>query len=186
MLIFSSREFDSRAAMSARDQQLPAHAAHTASHRAQAARQPPPAMPPQTALAPWKVVQIDCDVDDAESMDKLLPMFQKSRPLLLCLHGYSNTPAAFFERCDRLQALYSLEIVRFSWSSKKRLPGDGLHCAVAAGIDDSLQQELARLFGSPSDWPSTRCPVPLYPVAGDLDNLTGAWWLLMALTGVRH
>jgi len=183
MLIFSSREFDSRAAMSARDQQLPAHAAP---HWAQAARQPPPAMPPQTALAPWKVVQIDCDVDDAESMDKLLPMFQKARPLLLCLHGYSSTPAAFFERCDRLQSLYGLEIVRFSWSLKKHLPSGGPRCVVDAGIDDSLQQELARLFGSSSDLPSTRCPVPLYPVAGDLDNLTCSWWLLMALTGVRH
>ena len=189
MLIFSSREFDSRTAMLAQAQQwaAPAPAAAPTAHpRAQAVCQPPPTLPAQTALAPWQMVQMDCDVDDAESMDELLPMFQKARPLLLCLHGHSSTPAAFFERCDRLQALYGLEIVRFSWSSKKHLPSGGPCCAVAAGIDASLQQELARLFGSPSDWPSTRCAVPLYPVAGDLDNLTGAWWLLMALTGVRH
>lgn len=181
MLIFSSREFEGRAAMSAIDQQMTANAAR----RAQAGHKHP-TQTQQTAQVPWKVVQMDCDVDDAESMNELLPLFQEARPLLLYLHGYNSTPAAFFERCDRLQSLYGLEIVRFSWSSKKHLLDDGFRPGFDAGMDDGLQRELARLFGSQSDSPSTKYPAPLYPVAGDLENLTCSWWLLMALPGVRH
>ena len=178
MLIFSSREFEGRAAMSVTDQQFTAHAAR----RAQTVRK----HLPQTPQASWKMVQMDCDVDDNESINKLLPLFQEARPLLLYLHGYHSTSAVFFERCDRLQSLYGLEMVRFSWSSKKHLRDDGFSSAVDAGMDDGLQQQLARLFGSQASLPSIKCPAPIYSVAGDLDNLTCSWWLLMALAGVRH
>ena len=181
MLIFSSRELEGRAAMPAVDQQFTAHAARWA----QTLRKHP-SQTPQTLEVPWKVVQMKCDVDDAESMNELLPLFQKARPLLLYLHGYNSTPAAFFERCDRLHSLYGLEIVRFSWSSKKHLLDDGFRPGVDAGMDDGLQQELKRLFGSQAGSPSTTYPAPRYPVTVDLENLTCSWWLLMALTGVRH
>ena len=181
MLVFSGRERKDRAAMPALEQPSTADAAPLACKH-----------PPQTALVSpmpqecCKVVQMDCDVDDAESMNELLPLFQEARPLLLYLHGYNSTPAAFFERCDRLQSLYGLEIVRFSWSSKKHLLDDGFRPGFDARRDDGLQRELARLFGSQPDSPSTKYPAPLYPVAGDLENLTCSWWLLMALPGVRH
>ena len=181
MLIFSSRECEGQAARSAPGQQVSADAFR----QALAA----PAYSPQThqtADVPWKMVQMDCDVDDAESMNELLPLFQEARPLLLYLRGYNSTPAAFFERCDRLQSLYGLEIVRFSWSSKKHLLDDGFRPGVDARMDDGLQQELRRLFGSQAGSPSIIYPAPLYPVAGDLENLTCSWWLMMALTGVRH
>ena len=181
MLIFSSRELEGRAAMSAIDQQMTANVAR----RAQAGHKHP-TQTQQTAQVPWKVVQMNCNVDDAESMNELLPLFQEARPLLLYLHGYNSTPAAFFERCDRLQSLYGLEIVRFSWSSKKHLLDDGFCPGFDAGMDDGLQRELARLFGSQPDSWSTKYPAPLYPAAGDLENLTCSWWLLMALPGVRH
>jgi hypothetical protein len=181
MLIFRSREPEDRAAMPALEPPRTADAAR----RAQAGHKHP-AQTQQTAQVPWKVVQMDCDVDDAESTNELLPLFQEARPLLLYLHGYNSTPAAFFERCDRLQSLYGLEIVRFSWSSKKHLLDDGFCPGFDAGMDDCLQRELARLFGSQSDSPSTKYPAPLDPVAGDLENLTCSWWLLMALPGVRH
>lgn len=185
MLVFSSRELVGRTAMSAMNQQL---AAQSVWH-AQAVPQDSPQMQ-KMANAPWQVMQMDCDVDDAHSMHKLLPLFQQARPLLVHLHGYHNTPAAFFERCDRLQSLYGLEIVRFSWSSKKHLSDDGVCCDVSgsggAGVDEGLQQELQRLFGSQMDSMPAKYPAPLYPVAGGQQNLTCSWWLLMSLKGLRH
>ena len=184
MLIFSSREFEGRAAMPAIDQPFTVHAAR----QAPAVRK----QPPQTLEMPWKVVQMDYDVDDVESMNELLLLFQEARPLLLYLRGYNSTSAAFLERCDRLQSLYGLEIVRFSWSSTKHMLNDGFCPIVDAGadadaaVDDGLQQALRRLFGSQVDLPLKKYPMPLYPVAGDLENLTCSWWLLMALPGVRH
>ena len=181
MVIFSSREFEGRAVRSAPDQQISADAFRLALAE--------PTYSPQThqtAEVPWKMVQMDCDVDDAESINELLPLFQKARPLLLYLHGFISTPAAFFERCDRLELLYGLEIVRFSWTSKKHRLDDGFRPAVDPKMEPSLQQELERLFGAQAGSPSTNYPAPLYPVAGSQDNLTCSWWLLMTLTGVRH
>lgn len=181
MLIFSSRDLEGRAAMPDLEAQFSADAAL----QALAARKHPP-QTPKTPEESWKVVQMDCDVDDAESMSELLPLFQQARPLLLYLHGYNSTPAAFFERCDRLQSLYGLEIVRFSWSSKKHLLDDGFRPGFDVGMDHGLQRELARLFGPQADAPSAKYPEPLYPVAGDPEKVTCSWWLLTAFTGVRH
>ena len=178
MLIFSSRESEGRAATSAVEQQFTA----SADSLARATRK----HPPQTQEEDWKVVQIDCDVDDAASMNELLQLFQEARPLLLYLHGYNSTPAACFERCDRLQSLYGLEIVRFSWSAKKHLLGNGLRPGFGVGVDPGLRRELARLFGTKKGSQSKTYPTSLDPVACDLENVSCSWWLLMALTGVRH
>lgn len=178
MLIFSSRESEGRAATSAVEQQFTAGA--------DALARPTRKHPPKTRDEDWKVVQMDCDVDDAESMNELLQLFQEARPLLLYLHGYNSTPAACFERCDRLESLYGLEIVRFSWSAKKHLQDDGLRPGFDAAVDPGLQRELARLFGSQKGSPSRKYSTPLDPVACDLDKVSCAWWLLMALPGVRH
>ena len=181
MLIFSNCEPEGRAATLRMNQQFTAQGVAYA----QAARTQLPQMP-QTAETPWKVMQIDCDVDNADAMRELLPLFQQARPLLLYLHGYNNTPAAFFERCDRLESLYGLEIVRFSWSSKQHLHDAYFHPGVDGGVGNGLQQELRRVFGSQACMPSTTYPAALYPLAGDVKNLTCAWWLLMASTGARH
>ena len=195
MLVFSSRELEGYAAMSAVNQQL----SPAAAQRLQAACQPLSQMQHMTTT-PWQVVQMNCDVDDANSMNKLLPLFQQAQPLLVYLHGHHSTPVAFFERCDRLQSLYGLEIVRFSWSSKKHMLDDGfcpgldagananadVGISIGAGVDDGLQQELQRLSGAQVDSMPPATYPPLHPVASELDNLTCSWWLLMALTGVRH
>lgn len=178
MLIFSSRESEGRAAAPALEQRLTA----SADSLARAARQ----HAPKTQEKDWKVVQIDCDVDDADSVNELLQLFQQARPLLIYLHGYNSTPAACFERCDRLESLYGLEMVRFSWSAKKHLLDDGSRPGFDAGVDPGLRRELARLFGTHKGSRSTKYPAPLDPVACDLENVTCAWWLLMALPGVRH
>ncbi len=175
MLIFSSREVEDRATTSAVEQQFTAGSALPALN-----------CPPQAPGEHWKVVQMNCDVDDADSMNELLPLFQEARPLLLYLHGYNSTPAACFERCDRLESLYGLEIVRFSWSAKKHLKDDGLRHGFDAGGDPGLQRELARLFGSRNGSLSGKYPTPPDPVACDLENVSCSWWLLMALPGVRH
>jgi hypothetical protein len=175
MLIFSSREVEGRSGLSAAEPQFAADVALNALN-----------CPPQAPAEHWKVVQMNCDVDVADSMNELLPLFQQTRPLLLYLHGYNSTPAACFERCDRLQSLYGLEIVKFSWSARKHLRGDGLRPGFEAGVDPGLRRELARLFGAQKGAPSRKYPKPIDPVACDLENVTCAWWLLMALTGVRH
>lgn len=151
MLIFSNRELESRADALVCQQKVNADLARRALATLERT--------PQATAGCWKVSQIDSDVDDADSMRALLPMFQESRPLLLYLHGYNSTPAACFERCDRLQSLYGLEVVRFSWSSKKHRPGDG-------DLPDFLP---------PSD-----CLRQLDPAAADP---ACSWWLVMALTG---
>ena len=175
MLIFTNREPGSRTGESAFQQNFAASSARLA--LATLARAP------QATAACWKVSQMDSDVDDADSMQTLLPMFQASWPLLLYLHGYNSTPAACFERCDRLQSLYGLEVVRFSWSSKKYLLDDSCLSVLVAGLDSGLQQDFARLFGSQHCLQSNEQPRPLDPVACDLECLTCSWWLLMALTG---
>jgi len=110
-------------------------------------------------------------------------MFQGSRPLLVYLHGYNSTPAACFERCDRLQSLYGLEIVRFSWSSKKYLLEDsGLH-GLVAGLDLGIRRDFARLLGSQHYLQTNEYPKPPVRMACDLESLTCSWWLLMARTG---
>ena len=77
--------------------------------------------------AGWVVLQGDADVDDGDSLRALLPLFQGSRPVLVYLHGNNNTPAACFERCDRLAALYDVEVIGFSWTSEGFLAdGSGL------------------------------------------------------------
>ena len=76
--------------------------------------------------------------DDA-AMQRLVPLFQADKPVLLYLHGNNNPPAACFERCARLGEIYGLEVVGFSWPSEGYLSsGDDLPNmpATAAGETD--------------------------------------------------
>lgn len=178
MLIFSSHEVEGRVATTAVEQQFTA----IADPLARASRK----HAPKTQENGWKVVRIDCDVDDAKSMNDLLQLFQEARPLLIYLHGYNSSPADCFERCDRLESLYGLEMVRFSWSAKKHLLADGLRRGFDAGVGLGLQRELDRLFGSQKSLPSRKYLALSEPVACDLENVSCSWWLMMALPGVRH
>ena len=117
-------------------------------------------------------LRADADLDDADALRTWLPLFQKPGPLLVYLHGYNDTPAACFERCDRLQSRYGLEVVRFSWSSRKHLADDG----VLPGL------------GKPNGFASFRgarhgLPFKDQPVVGEPDAPDCAWWLVMAQTG---
>jgi esterase/lipase superfamily enzyme len=94
---------------------------------------------PRGANARWAVSQSDDDVDDADSLRALLPLFQGGRPVLVYLHGNNNPPAACFERCARLRDIYDVEVVGFSWASEGHLPdGSELPLLPAGGDDDEF------------------------------------------------
>ncbi|MDB5867749.1 MAG: hypothetical protein JWP96_81 [Polaromonas sp.] len=167
MFIFTSRELENRAGQPAAEPKLAADSARLALASLEHAA--------QTPAAGWKVSHTDSDVDDAESMQALLPLFQGAGPLLVYLHGYNSTPAACFERCDRLQSLYGVEIVRFSWSSSRKCPPEeGGQPGLAAARPP---------FGSRLYLPLNDGPRLLDAVAGDPDGRTCSWWLLMAMPG---
>ena len=91
--------------------------------------------------------------------------------MLLCLHGYNNTPAACFERCDWLESLYGLEVVTFSWSSNRHRQG-------ASDLPDFLPRCGEYCYLPPNDGLRQ-----LNPAALALNGLTCYWWLVMALPG---
>ncbi|WP_137731200.1 alpha/beta hydrolase [Pseudaquabacterium pictum] len=68
--------------------------------------------------AGFQVGGAQASLDDAAAMQLLVPLFQASRPVVLYLHGNNNPPAACFERCARLEEIYGLEVVGFSWPSE--------------------------------------------------------------------
>lgn len=164
MLIFTSREMQSGTNPSTFEPHFSARSALRALTNLERA--------PEGMAADWKVSQADADLDDADALRTWLPLFQKPGPLLVYLHGYNDTPAACFERCDRLQSRYGLEVVRFSWSSRKHLADDG----VLPGL------------GKPNGFASFRgarhgLPFKDQPVVGEPDAPDCAWWLVMAQTG---
>ncbi len=77
---------------------------------------------PKGAPGTWAVSNVDKDVDDGDSLRALLPVFGGNRPVLVYLHGHQNPPGTLFERCERLRALYPVEVVGFSWVSEGCLP----------------------------------------------------------------
>lgn len=92
----------------------------------------------------WSVSGADADVDDADAMHALLPLFQGPRPVLLYLHGNNNTPAACFERCALLERLYGLEVIGFSWASEGFL-ADGSTLPALAAAPLGGEGDLARV-----------------------------------------
>ena len=59
---------------------------------------------------------------DDDIMQLLVPQFRGAQPVLFYLHGNNNSPAACFERCARLQEIYGLQVIGFSWPSEGFLP----------------------------------------------------------------
>ena len=171
MLIFSNRKPASRAGAAVLQQRFTAGSARMAVATLERAPQS------QAQAAYWKVSQMDSDVDDAQAMRALLPMLQAPRPLLLYLQGYNSSPAACFERCDRLQALYGLELVRFSWSSKNHLHDENSELpGPIHGLGADPAPNLAQLFGA---WRPAQSGNSLV----DTQGMTCVWWLVMALNG---
>ena len=131
MLIFTNRELEDRADESALQRSFASGSPRLALATVERA--------PQGRAEHWNLTQPDDDVDDADSLRALLPLFQGSLRLLVYLHGYNNTPAACFERCALLQSLYdgtTWSLVGFSWASEGCLSDGSDLPGLVAGLDD--------------------------------------------------
>jgi len=87
----------------------------------------------------WAVSGHLADVQEVDALNRLLPLFVGTRRILVYLHGNNNTPAACFERCAKLESLYDVEVIGFSWASEGFLP-DGTDLpgvAPAAATDEA-------------------------------------------------
>ncbi len=86
------------------------------------------------------------DADDKTALDALLPIFRDDQPVLVYLHGNNNTPAACFERCQRLEALYGFQTIGFSWASEGFL-ADGSALPASASAPDNVgdEQDLGKV-----------------------------------------
>jgi hypothetical protein len=93
--------------------------------------------------AGWNVSDIDHDVNDADTRNALEPLFGGSRPVLIYIHGNNNTPAKCFERCARLEALYDVELVGFSWPSEGYLADGQTLPGVDTDAEDGDEDDLA-------------------------------------------
>lgn len=96
---------------------------------------------PAVSAMRWTVSGADDDVDDADSLRALLPLFQGVRPVLAYLHGNNNTPADCFARCALLRSLYDVEVIGFSWTSEGYLP-DGSKLPGIAAVPDGDEADL--------------------------------------------
>lgn len=107
MLVFTNREISARAGASAFQRSFAPGAARIGV-----------ASVTRDAAGKWQLSAIDDDVTERDALDLLLPLFGNSKPLLLFVHGNSNTPQTCFQRCQQLEADYNVEVVGFSWASE--------------------------------------------------------------------
>lgn len=92
----------------------------------------------------WRLQDAAVDVADAVAGPALRKVFAADRPVLVYVHGNNNTPAALFERCERLERLYDVEVVGFSWPSEGRLfDGSGLAAVEALAPQSFTEGEIA-------------------------------------------
>ena len=167
MLTFADRHTERKTDESAGDRQASYGASRPSSNNLNSE---PSATP--TVGEPRQANLALADIDD---LGNELPLFQKLGSRLVYLHGYNDTPVACFERCDRLQSLYGLEVVRFSWSSRKHLIDDGVPAAWG------LKKELAQLAITQN---APHFSDELLTSAEKLEERAQAqcaWWLVMAL-----
>jgi hypothetical protein len=70
-----------------------------------------------------RLARVQPDVGDDDARKALTAVLTGDRPVLLYLHGNANTPLDCFRRCLRLQTLYDVAVIGFSW------PSEGLLCS---------------------------------------------------------
>ena len=63
------------------------------------------------AAGKWQLSAVDDDVTERDALDLLLPLFGNGKPLLVFLHGNSNTPQTCFQRCVQLESEYNVKTV---------------------------------------------------------------------------
>ncbi|WP_457337563.1 alpha/beta hydrolase [Rhizobacter sp. P5_C2] len=95
----------------------------------------------------WTVSNANNDASDVDALNALLPLFSGARKVLVYLHGNNNTPAACFERCAKLEALYGFETIGFSWASEGFL-SDGSELPGVEGGNAGDETDLAKVKAS--------------------------------------
>jgi len=88
---------------------------------------------------------VQAGLTDDAMVQLLVPLFNGARPVLVYLHGNDNPPAACFERCARLEEIYGVEVLGFSWPSEGFLSsGEDLpNLPVAAAVEGVPRGELS-------------------------------------------
>ncbi|SFM20873.1 alpha/beta hydrolase [Variovorax sp. OV329] len=112
--------------------------------------------------AGWRVTAADDDVEQAEAKSALDPIFKGARPVLVYIHGNNNSPARCFERCARLEALYNVEVVAFSWPSEGYLPDGQRYPGVDPAETDGDEDELSAVDASNRDQSGIRSKIYRY------------------------
>lgn len=114
----------------------------------------------------WAVTAVDDDVDQAEAKKALEPLFKGARPVLVYIHGNNNTPAKCFERCAKLEALYDVEVVGFSWPSEGYLPDGNIYPGVDPNETDGDEEELCAVKMGNREQSGIRSKIYRYHQAG--------------------
>lgn len=100
----------------------------------------------QRAGGGWALGAVTPQLSDDAALAALVALFQGPARVLVYLHGNNNTPAACFERCTRLQEIYGLQVLGFSWTSEGYLSsGDDLPNIDAGGAPDAGEESLAEV-----------------------------------------
>jgi hypothetical protein len=95
--------------------------------------------------ASWLLSDLHDKEDDDAMLAALVTLFQGARPVLLYIHGNNNTPAKAFYRCQRLQDLYEVDVLGFSWTSEGYLSNGNDPSGAGqaqASIDDEDENSL--------------------------------------------
>ncbi len=93
---------------------------------------------------------LQAELSDDQALQTLVPLFAGTQRVLVYLHGNNNSPAACAERCARLEEIYGVAVVGFSWASEGFLSsGTELPSMPAAGSADESDDTdgLARVNG---------------------------------------
>ncbi len=80
---------------------------------------------------------LEAATSDDAALQRLVTLFGGPQPVLLYLHGNSNPPAACFERCARLEEIYGVAVVGFSWPSEGLLSSGADLPDLDPGPDDA-------------------------------------------------
>lgn len=101
---------------------------------------------PQAVGDRWRLDRLKVSSDDATATAALAEVFTGEQPVLLYLHGFNNTPPALFDRCTRLEALYGVSVVGFSWPSEGAL-SDGRDLPAASNPNPGEEELLGDIVG---------------------------------------
>ena len=97
----------------------------------------------------FAVSALQAAITDDQALQVLVPVFAGTQRVLVYLHGNNNAPGDCFERCARLEEIYGVSVIAFSWASEGLLPsGQDLVGLSAAGMANDTEGGLAAVNAS--------------------------------------